>query len=70
MHKPDQGRTVTELSTHVFELNLTSVCVSSGVIQLPLKMIEYFAPGSVAAELDGETLALAERLAPEHRSPG
>lgn len=59
MYKPDQGRTVTELSTHVFELNLTSVCVSSGVIQLPLKMIEYFAPGSVAAELDGEAVELA-----------
>src|SRR5690554_5952065 len=54
-----QGRTVTELSTHVFELNLTSVCVSSGVIQLPLKMLEFFASGTVAAELDGETVDLA-----------
>ena len=50
---------MTELSTHVFELNLTSVCVSSGVIQLPLKMLEFFASGTVAAELDGETVDLA-----------
>lgn len=49
---------MTELSTHVFELNLTSVCVSSGEIQLPLKMLEFFAAGTVAAELDGESVEL------------
>lgn len=46
------------MSTHVFELNLTSVCVSSGVIQLPFKMLEFFVPGRVAAELDGEQVEL------------
>ena len=49
---------MTELSTHVFELNLTSVCVSSGEIQLPLKMLEFFAPGRLDAELDGERVEL------------
>lgn len=49
---------MTELSTHVFELNLTSVCVRSGEIQLPLKMLEFFAPGRLDAELDGERVEL------------
>ncbi len=52
------GRAVTELSRHTFELDLTSVCVSSGTIQLPLKMQHFFTPGRVRAEVDGQTLEL------------
>jgi hypothetical protein len=49
---------VTELSTHTFELDLTSVCVSSGTLQLPLKMQQYFTPGRVPAEVDGQAMEL------------
>lgn len=49
---------MTELSTHTFELDLTSVCVSSGTIQLPFRMQQYFTPGSVLAEVDGQVLEL------------
>ena len=52
------GRAVTELSTHTFELDLTSVCVSSGTIQLPLKMLPYFTPGRIPAVVDGQAVEL------------
>ncbi len=52
------GRAVTELSTHTFELDLTSVCVSSGTLQLPLKMQQFFTPGRVPAVVDGQALEL------------
>ena len=61
------GRAVTELSTHIFELDLTSVCVSSGTIQLPLKMLQLFVPGRVPAEVDGHDLDL-EFLPPRRLS--
>ena len=56
------GRAVTELSRHTFELDLTSVCVSSGTIQLPLKMQHFFTPGRVRAEVDGQTLPIGVML--------
>ncbi|HZJ10387.1 MAG TPA: hypothetical protein VFD39_11875, partial [Trueperaceae bacterium] len=49
---------MTELSTHVFELDLTSVCVSTGVVQLPMKMQPFFADGAIHAKLDGEAVPL------------
>ncbi len=62
------GRAVTDLSTHTFELDLTSVCVSSGTIQLPLKMQSYFEPGSLRAEIDGQAVDLV--FAPPRRLSG
>lgn len=49
---------MTELSTHVFELDLTSVCVNSGIVQLPMKMQAYFLDGAVEAKIDGEVVPL------------
>src|SRR5690606_3176137 len=62
------GRAVTDVSTHTFELDLTSVCVSSGTIQLPLKMQSYFEPGSLRAEIDGQAVDLV--FAPPRRLSG
>jgi len=39
-----------------FELDLTSVCVATGVLQLPMKMQEYFRSGDLSAVVDGEEL--------------
>lgn len=49
---------MTELSTHVFELDLTSVCVSTGIVQLPMKMQPYFDDGAIDALIDGEDVRL------------
>lgn len=49
---------MTELSTHVFELDLTSVCVSTGIVQLPMKMQPFFEDGLIDATLDGESVRL------------
>lgn len=49
---------MTELSTHVFDLDLTSVCVTTGVVQLPLKMQPFFVDGAVDAKIDGEPIEL------------
>ena len=46
------------MSKREFELDLTSVCVGSGVIQLPLKMQALFAAGTIPACVDGEDLVL------------
>lgn len=46
------------MSKREFELDLTSVCVGSGVVQLPLKMQSLFMAGDLAATVDGEELLL------------
>ncbi|HET8986624.1 MAG TPA: hypothetical protein VFN03_12790, partial [Trueperaceae bacterium] len=47
------------MSKREFELDLTSVCVGSGVVQLPLKMQSLFTAGELPAIVDGEALLLA-----------
>lgn len=47
------------MSKREFELDLTSVCVGSGVVQLPLKMQALFVAGGVPAIVDGEELLLS-----------
>lgn len=42
-----------------FELDLTSVCVATGVLQLPMKMQEYFRSGDLSAVVDGEELLVS-----------
>lgn len=46
------------MSKHEFELDLTSVCVGSGTVQLPLKVQALFVAGDVPAIVDGEKLLL------------
>ena len=49
---------MTDLSTHVFALDLTSVCVSTGIVQLPMKMQPFFEDGEIDATVDGEDVRL------------
>jgi len=46
------------MSKREFELDLTSVCVGSGVVQLPLKMQSMFIAGDLLAIVDGEEVLL------------
>src|SRR5690606_40321204 len=46
------------MSKREFELDLTSVCVNSGVVQLPLKMQAPFTDGDLNAGVDGQDLSL------------
>src|SRR5690606_1322051 len=47
------------MAKRAFELDLTSVCVTTGVMQLPLKMQEFFVAGDLPAVVDGEELRVS-----------
>ena len=49
---------VVYMSKREFELDLTSVCVATGVMQLPLKMQQMFATGELPAVVDGEEMVV------------
>ncbi|MFO7546251.1 MAG: hypothetical protein R6W77_12240 [Trueperaceae bacterium] len=58
MHTPNEPRATGSREAEHCELDLTSVCVRSGVVRLPQRMLSWFTNG-VIAQADGEELALS-----------
>lgn len=57
MHTPKEPRATGSREGEQCELDLTSVCVRSGVVQVPQRMLTWFTEGFVA-QANGEELAL------------
>lgn len=57
MHTPKEPRAAGSREAEHCDLDLTSVCVRSGVVQLPSRMLAWFAAGATA-RANGEDLAI------------